>query len=133
MTAQIRVVLAVVLTAHALAHVPGFLAAWQIRQFMSLPYGTTILGGAVDVGGVGTRILGVLWLATAVAMAVTGVAVVMRVGWAVPLLLAALGTSTALCVLGWPAARLGLLANFIVAALLLAAVLTNALAPALSD
>jgi hypothetical protein len=45
-----RIVLALLLLAHGVAHLPGFLVSWQLRSFPEMPYRTAFLGGSVDVG-----------------------------------------------------------------------------------
>jgi hypothetical protein len=117
MNGLLRFALAGILVAHAVAHVPGFLVFWELETFMAIPYTTKVWGG-FDVGVVGTRILGVLWLVTAVGMASAAVATHLRVSWMPTLLWPLIGLSTALCVLGWPATRVGLAANLVVVALL---------------
>jgi hypothetical protein len=35
-----RIVLAVLLLAHSISHLPGFLVSWQLRSFPEMPYRT---------------------------------------------------------------------------------------------
>lgn len=114
-----RILLALLLLGHGVAHLPGFLVAWRLRAFPELPYHTTVLGGALDVGGGGMRVLGGVWLLLSVLLVLSAVGVVLRWGGtltAIPWILAA---SLALCVLGWPEARLGILANLVLLGLVL--------------
>ena len=107
--------LAFLLLAHGIAHVPGFLVNWQIASFPDLPYRTTIFGTSVDVGPGSIRLLGLCWIATAIVLVVLASAVAFNVPlrpWAIP---AALILSPLLCAAGWPEARLGLIANVVIA------------------
>jgi hypothetical protein len=113
-----RIVLAALLLAHGIAHLPGFLVNWQLRTFPELPYRTTIFGGAVDVGEGGIKAIGVAWLVLSVLFFVAAAVTLLRTAWAQPIVYAAVGLSTVLCVVGWPDARLGLIANAVIVLLL---------------
>ena len=113
-----RIVLSVLLLAHGVAHIPGFLVSWQFRSFPELPYRTTILAGTVNIGEGGIKAIGLAWLVSSVLFVVAAGATLMRATWWQPLTYMAGGLSTALCVAGWPDARLGLVANVIVLLLL---------------
>ncbi len=52
----------------------GFMASWQLGEFEDLAYRTSILNGAVEVGDVGTRLLGLAWLVAGAAVVVAAVA-----------------------------------------------------------
>jgi hypothetical protein len=82
-----------------------------------MPYRTTILGGMMDVGDAGIRLIGIMWLSIALAFVAVGVVA----GWSMRMTVFALiALSSAFCALGWPEARLGLIVN----GALLAALLT---------
>src|SRR3954451_18196685 len=74
-----RIVFAVWFLAHGVAHLPGFLVCWQLRDSSGLPFHTTVLGDSVDIGTVGIRLIGVGWLLAAVAFAVLAAATILRV------------------------------------------------------
>jgi hypothetical protein len=113
-----RIVLAALLLAHGVAHLPGFLVNWQLRSFPEMPYRRTILGGAVDIGDGGIKAIGLVWLVLSMLFVVAAGATLMRATWSLPFVYIAVGLSTALCVLGWPNARLGLAANAVILLLL---------------
>jgi hypothetical protein len=75
------------------------------------PYRTTLLGGRLDVGDIGIRLVGILWLFACVAFMANGVVALASSAWwrnaMVPMAL----TSSVLCVLGLPGAKIGILAN----------------------
>jgi hypothetical protein len=109
-----RFILAGALLIHAVAHLPGFIVAWQVRLFEELPYRTTIFGTSLDIGAGGMRLIGVGWIAVAMLLAVLALAVATGVSltpWAIP---AVLALSLLLCAAGWPEARLGLVANALI-------------------
>ena len=79
-----------------------------------LPFKTTVLNGAVDLGEPGIRMLGVGWLVIAAALCVAAIVTVLRLpGWQT-MAGVALGLSMLICILGWPDARLGVLANAVI-------------------
>ena len=117
-----RIVLAVLLLAHGVAHLPGFLVSWQLRAFPEMPYRTAILGGSVDVGDGGIKAIGVEWLVLSLLFVVAAGVALMRPTWWQPFVYMAVGFSTALCVVGWPDARLGLVANVVIVLILVTGV-----------
>jgi hypothetical protein len=105
-----RIALSIALIAHGVAHLVGFVVPWRLMATPEMPYGTTILAGAIDIGDSGVRALGVVWLIAAVVFVLLGGALLAGVSvraW----LFAIVGLSLALCVLGWPAARIGVAVN----------------------
>lgn len=113
-----RVALSILLLLHGIAHLPGFLMSWRLMKTETMPYGTTIVGGALDVGDGGIRFVGVVWLLVAGACVVAGVAGLRGMaGWST-LALGAVTFSFLLCILGWPAARIGLVVDAVLLAVL---------------
>jgi hypothetical protein len=112
--------LALLMVAHGFAHLVGFVVSWQLRSFPDTPFHTTILNGSVDVGFLGTRILGLLWLLVAMAFVFAASGVALRQAWWPATTAIVLLGSLALCVVGWPEARAGVYVNLLIAALLMA-------------
>ena len=112
-----RIVFAVMLIGHGFAHLAGFFLSWRITEDM--PYKTTILARSVDVGDLGIRVVGVLWLLAALGFPVSAISFLMRASWWLPLTGITASFSFLLCVLEWPHARIGALVNVGIAALLL--------------
>ena len=106
-----RFVLAFFLFAHGVAHLVGFVSSWKLATLAELPYKTTVFSGRIDVGDAGIRVLGVLWLLTALAFLVAAGAVATATDWASRFVLAAVIASLMLCVVGWPDARIGVAVN----------------------
>jgi hypothetical protein len=106
-----RFVLAFLLAAHGIAHIPGFISSWKLATLAELPYKTTIFSGRLDVGDAGIRIIGVLWLVAALAFLVAAIALATATAWAGRFMSAAVLASALLCVAGWPDARMGLAVN----------------------
>jgi hypothetical protein len=106
-----RFVLAVLLVAHGVAHLAGFVSSWKLATLAELPYKTAIFSGHLDVGDAGIRVMGVLWLLAALAFQVAAIAVATEAGWAVRFTLAGVIASLMLCAVGWPDARIGVAVN----------------------
>jgi hypothetical protein len=51
---HMRVAFALFIALHGLAHLPGFMASWQIVHLEALPYKTTVFAGHVDLGHAGS-------------------------------------------------------------------------------
>ena len=116
-----RIVLAVLMALHAVAHLPGFLVPWRLASLPEMPYRTTVLAGRVDLGDAGIRVMGAAWLAAALAFGVAAVAASTGRPWWMAAATAAAVVSLGLSVLGLPAARIGIAVNLVILAALLAA------------
>jgi hypothetical protein len=114
-----RLILSFLLLAHGVAHLPGFLVAWNLASFPDLPYRTTVFG-TVDVGIPGARLFGVGWLLSAVVFIALAATVALRSDVPLVVLPLALGFSAVLCVAAWPEARFGFVANSLIAAMIVA-------------
>ncbi len=115
-----RVALSIILLLHGIAHLPGFVVPWRLTTLAELPYKTTVLGGALDIGGSGVRTVGLLWLLVALGFVAAAVATLRNSSLWPTLTLGVVAFSTALCILGWPDSRIGLAVNLALLALLLA-------------
>lgn len=114
-----RTLLALILIGHGAAHVVGFAVPWRLVASAGVPYRTTVLGGALDVGPIGVRLVGVLWLLTAVAFVSVAVGLLQYAAWWYREALVLVGFSLMLCVLALPESRPGLVANAVVAGLVI--------------
>lgn len=99
------IVLAIILFLHGFAHLVGFAGSW--RLIADVPYKTTLLGGTVDVGDVGVRATGLIWLALALAFAVAGSAVIYQAHWWPVLVVVTATMSLLMCLVAWPEAQAG--------------------------
>ena len=115
-----RFLVAFLLLAHGIAHVPGFLVSWQLASFPDLTYRTTVFGSAVDVGPAWIRLIGIGWLGEAVVFVALASAVAFNAPLRPVAIATALALSLFLCAAGWPEARIGLLANGVIALSLVA-------------
>ena len=123
------IALSIVLLLHGLAHLPGFLVSWRVMHAADLPYTTMILGNTVNVGDAGIRFVGVLWLIVGLGCVAAGIAGIRGMhSW--PLLaLSAVTLSSLLCIVGWPAARIGLAVDVVLLAIVATAMWFGWLTP----
>ncbi|MGD1995149.1 MAG: hypothetical protein PVH62_00095 [Anaerolineae bacterium] len=106
-----HILLALILFGHGVAHLPGFLVSWELATFEEMPYSTTILAGSVDIGDAGIRLVGILWLASALAFAASSIGTGARLKWWQSVTLTTSVFSLLLSIIGWPDARFGLFIN----------------------
>lgn len=59
---MIKIVYSVFLLIHGFAHLVGFLVNWKIIKNKDIQYKTTIFHGKYDIGTLGTKIIGLVWL-----------------------------------------------------------------------
>jgi hypothetical protein len=108
----VRITLAAVLVGlflalHGAVHTVAFLVQWELAHPSGLSYHTTVLGGRLDLGAIGIRIDGFLWLVAALGFLAVGLrpAGLRRLE---PLPIAGVTVfSLALCLLGLPEASVG--------------------------
>jgi hypothetical protein len=105
-----RIVLAVFMAVHGVAHLVGFAGAWHLIPG-GFPGRTTLLGGQLDLGTTGIRVLGFLWLVLAVAFVAAAIATVAGAVWWAPAALTIAIASLLLSVLELPEAHLGVAIN----------------------
>jgi hypothetical protein len=115
-----RIVLAIAMALHGVAHLVGFAESWQLAATSPAPFKTTVLGGRVDLGLVGIRAGGVLWLLAAVMFCVVAVATVVNTDWWASTALATAVASIVLSAIWWPEARVGIAVNAVLITVLLA-------------
>jgi hypothetical protein len=116
-----RIAVGIYILVHGFCHLVGFLVPWNLITTKEEPYKTTLLAGAFDVGDVGIRMVGLLWLLAGLAFAFDGVGAFAGWPW---WRWAAFGLAVAslvLCVFGLPGAKIGIPANLLLLAYLAAA------------
>jgi hypothetical protein len=115
-----RLALVALFVLHGIAHLPGFAVAWRLTTTPEMPYKTTLLGGRVDLGDAGIRVMGLLWLAAGSGFLAAAVATWRgSATWPKLALVLAL-VSLVLCVAAWPDSRIGVVVNLAILVLLLA-------------
>ena len=121
-----KFVLAAILAAHGLAHLVGFVSSWRLATLPELPYKTTTFGGRFDLGDAGIRLVGLLWLVTALAFMGCAVAVTVEGRGAAGFAGVVTIASLSLCAAQWPDTRIGLVVDIgLLAALLFARAATT--------
>jgi hypothetical protein len=116
----VQYALAIVLVIHGVAHLVGFVVPWRLARLEEMPFGTTLLGGRIDVGDRGIRAVGILWLVAALAYLAAAVGVALLLPWWIPAVATVTVFSLALCVLGWPDSRIGVAVDLAILAFLMA-------------
>ena len=121
-----RYLIAPLVGLHGLPHLVGFAVPFQLILSLNTPYKTTVLNGLIDVGHTGARVVGILWLLTALACVVAGSALWEGAAWSASFTISVLFCSLALCLTAMPEARIGVLVNGILLALFLTPRLASA-------
>lgn len=106
-----RLAFGIFLILHGFAHLVGFVVPWRLMSNAEMPYKTTLLAGHWDVGDVGIRITGIIWLVAAVAFLFAGIGVIRQSPWDEMLGLSVTVGSFIMCILSWPEARIGVFVN----------------------
>jgi hypothetical protein len=115
-----RPLLAFLLLGHGVAHTVGFVVPWKLLTSPDVPYRTTVMRGAIDLGSTGIRLLGLIWLVVALLFVGLAAAVFEQRAWWHETAFVLIGVSVVLCVLGLPESRPGLLANVVILVLVIA-------------
>ncbi len=115
-----NILLALFLLVHAVSHLVGFVVPWKLTEIPEAPYKTTILKGTVDLGDSGIRIFGLIWLLAAFGFGASAVLLFLEPGVWLPFTTLITVVSLILSVLAWPASKVGIPANILILAVLLA-------------
>lgn len=110
----LRIAAAIILLLHGLIHLIGVVVFLKIVETKELPYSTKVLGGAIDIGEFGTRILGVLWLIATLGYVVASYAVVTKAEWWQDAVLTTTCLSLFVTILGWKDAVFGTIFNVLI-------------------
>jgi hypothetical protein len=110
----VQVAFSVVLALHGLIHLIGFLVPWRLATVDGFPYRSTVLNGSMEMGDVGVRALGVVWLLLAVGFVVAAFGVWRGESWALLLTAGLSVISLAVCIVGLPEASAGIAVNFVI-------------------
>jgi hypothetical protein len=105
---MIRRAAAMVLALHGVIHLIGFVSPWRIASLEALGYRTTVLGGALDIGDVGVRAIGLVWLGLIFGFGSAAFAVWHGKPWAIGLTGALATVSLIVCVAGLPETAAGI-------------------------
>lgn len=111
-----RIVMAVLMVLHGVAHLPGFVNEWRLATLEGLPYRTTILAGRLELGEAGIRVVGTLWLVAAIAFWAAGAGALAGRSWWIPAAAIVAVASLALSLVELPEARIGVLVNLVILA-----------------
>lgn len=112
---------AVVLLAHALIHLLGFVAYWPLAEIAGLPYKTTLFAGRLQLAPTATRLYSLLWLASALGFLAGVIGVLLRSELWLPLLTGAAVLSLAAIIPDWQLAFRGAWVDLALIAVLAAA------------
>ena len=108
MNVILRRAAALFLALHGLIHIMGFVAAWQLATLPELAYRTTALNGAVEIGDLGARLVGIGWIVGGGALVVAASGIRRSAPWAFRGAVLAATVSTVICAIGLPDASMGL-------------------------
>lgn len=108
---MLRRVIALFLAAHGVAHLVGFMGAFQLGDFAGREVGTSLLWGQIEIGLPAAQVLGIGWLVLAVAFGIVAVSTWREARHAVAGLVVVALASLALTILASPAAIIGLAVN----------------------
>lgn len=111
MTRVLLYVAAGIVGVHGLIHLMGFVAYWPLAVVAELPYKTTVAGGALELGAVGMKVFGALWLLVALGFVAAVGGLFLGQGWWRPLMVGTSLVSTAIIALDWALAFRGAYVN----------------------
>jgi hypothetical protein len=107
---------AVLVALHGVIHLIGFASLSRIATLEGFAYRTTVLGGVMDIGDGGVRLIGLVWLALTFGFLAVGYAVWRGKPWAVGLTGVFAVVSLIVCVAGLPKTAAGAAINVVILA-----------------
>jgi hypothetical protein len=113
---MIRRTAAVLLALHGVIHLIGFVSPWRIATLEGFAYRTTVLGGVQEIGDVGVRVIGLVWLGLTLGFLTAGYGVWRGKPWAIGLTGILAVVSLIVCVAGLPETAAGVAIDVVVLA-----------------
>ena len=113
-----RYALGLLMALHGFAHLVGMVVSWQLAPLEGALYKTTLLSGRVDVGDAGMRVMGALWLLTALGFAIAAFATFTDRPWWLAAAIVASLVSLAISIVALPDSRIGVAVNLLILAAL---------------
>lgn len=120
------IILGLALLAHGTAHLVGFFGPFGLLPG-NAAYRPALFDGRIAVTSITAKLLGSVWLATAVAFAIASVAVWLRASWWLPYTGAVAAVSLVLSAVCYPDSKLGIPLNLSLLVFLVAAYHAGAL------
>jgi hypothetical protein len=108
---MIQTIAAILLAMHGVIHLIGFVTPWRIASLEGFAFRTTLFNGAFDVGDVGVRVIGLVWLGLTFGFLAAGYGVWRGEHWAVGLTGVLAIVSLIVCLLGLPETIAGIAIN----------------------
>lgn len=110
----VQLAASIVLALHGLVHLIGFVVPWRLATIDGFPYRSAVLNASMEIGDLGVRALGVVWLALAVGFVVAAFGVWRGESWALLLTAVLAVVSLAVSVVGLPEAGAGIAINLVI-------------------
>lgn len=110
----VQLAASIVLALHGLVHLIGFVVPWRLATIDGFPYHSAVLNRSLEIGDLGARALGVVWLVLAVGFIVAAFGVWRGENWALLLTAVLAVVSLAICVVGLPEAGAGIAINLVI-------------------
>lgn len=106
--------LTLVVLAHGLIHLMGFVAYWPLGELKELPYKTALFGGRWEVGRAGMRLYSALWLIAALGFVLAVGGWLAGHDWPPVVMAGAASLSLLLTLADWSAAWRGAVINVVI-------------------
>jgi hypothetical protein len=116
---MINIIFIFVLLAHAIAHLPGFISAYKIAELKELPYSTKIFFKKVEIGELGVKIYGLIWLILSIIFLIAVILLLLSRPVFKDTVLVASSLSLLISVAGLPETKFGVIINILLIVYLL--------------
>lgn len=104
---------------HGLVHLIGVVVYWQLAEVEEFPpYKTTLFNGRWEIGDIGMRIYGLLWLIATLGFVVAAVGMVIQQDWWIPMLFGTSIFSLVVNALDWEWAKYGVILDILILAVM---------------
>ena len=113
---MIRRISAILLALHGVIHLIGFVTPWRIATLEGFAYRTSVFNGALEVGDLGARVIGLVWLGLTFGFLAAGYGIWRRSRWAVELTGVLAVASLVVCTLGLPESGAGVVIDAVILA-----------------
>ena len=116
----IKLIFVFFIIVHGFAHLVGFVVPWKIASLQEMPFKTTLFYDKLNLGNKGIKIVGILWLLSALGFFFAAIFILMDNPIGLLIVSVSICFSIFLCISGLPDSKIGVFANFFILLLIFA-------------
>ncbi|HPN38370.1 MAG TPA: hypothetical protein PL041_08195 [Melioribacteraceae bacterium] len=111
---MVNIIFIIILVAHAIAHLPGFVMSFKLAKIKELPYSTKVFFKKIEIGEIGIKIYGLIWLVLSLIFFTAVILIIFEMPVFKITIITASILSFLISVLGLPETKFGIIINSLI-------------------